>query len=179
MKADLYLLTNMQKKQKNFGQKLLVEVKITGKEPENMAEIVANKFKELGVEKDFMVVSFDLKLMEEVKKLIPDIKTGYIIPFQFGKFSNNNVDFFAIRRFFLLVNTLVEQAKSQNKSVYVWTINDPSLITKYLQSPANGIITDEPVQVRETKEKLEKNNFISGRINTRSNMIKFSNINTK
>ena len=31
---------NMQKKRKNFGQKLLVEVKITGKEPKNMAEIV-------------------------------------------------------------------------------------------------------------------------------------------
>ena len=58
---------------------------------------------------------------------------------------------FCYRRF-SFSNTLVEQAKSQNKSVYVWTINDPSLITKYLQSPANGIITDEPVQVRETKE---------------------------
>ena len=52
----------------------------------------------------------------------------------------------------------------RSNSVYVWTINDPSLITKYLQSPANGIITDEPVQVRETKEKLEKNNSYFDRV---------------
>ena len=90
---------NMQKKRKNFGQKLLVEVKITGKEPKNMAEIVANKFKELGVEKDFMVVSFDLKLMEEVKKLIPDIKTGYIIPLLLGDLPDTNVDFYALEDF--------------------------------------------------------------------------------
>ena len=53
----------MLKRQNNFGQKLLVEVKLHGKEPSNMANLVADKFKELGIEKDCMVVSFDLKLM--------------------------------------------------------------------------------------------------------------------
>ena len=108
-------------------------------------------------------MSLDLKIMEELESKAPQLETGYIIPFQFGKFSNNNVDFFAIEDF-SFSNSLVEQAKSQNKSVYVWTINEPSLITKYLQSPANGIITDEPVQVKETKEKLEKNNSYFDRV---------------
>ena len=157
MKADLYLLTNMQKKQKNFGQKLLVEVKITGKEPENMAEIVANKFKELGVEKDFMVVSFDLKLMEEVKKLIPDIKTGYIIPLLLGDLPDTNVDFYALEDF-SYNEKLAIQAKIKKKKLLIWTVNDIIKIRKYLRQPVDGIITDELEELKEEKRYLKENN---------------------
>lgn len=151
------------KRAKELNMKLVVELKPHGGEPNNYVDIFIEKVKELDIEKDYKYMSLDLKVMEELESKAPQLETGYIIPFQFGKFSNNNVDFFAIEDF-SFSNTLVEQAKSQNKSVYVWTINDPSLITKYLQSPANGIITDEPVQVKETKEKLEKNNSYFDRV---------------
>ena len=151
------------KRAKELNIKLVVELKPHGGEPNNYVDIFIEKVKELNIENNYKYMSLDLKIMEELESKAPQLETGYIIPFQFGKFSNNNVDFFAIEDF-SFSNTLVEQAKSQNKSVYVWTINDPSLITKYLQSPANGIITDEPVQVRETKEKLEKNNSYFDRV---------------
>ena len=151
------------KRAKELNIKLVVELKPHGGEPNNYVDIFIDKVKELDIENNYKYMSLDLKVMEELESKAPQLETGYIIPFQFGKFSNNNVDFFAIEDF-SFSNTLVEQAKSQNKSVYVWTINDPSLITKYLQSPANGIITDEPVQVRETKEKLEKNNSYFDRV---------------
>lgn len=151
------------KRAKELNIKLIVELKPHGGEPNNYVDIFIEKVKELDIENNYKYMSLDLKVMEELESKAPQLETGYIIPFQFGKFSNNNVDFFAIEDF-SFSNTLVEQAKSQNKSVYVWTINDPSLITKYLQSPANGIITDEPVQVRETKEKLEKNNSYFDRV---------------
>ena len=148
---------NMQKKRKNFGQKLLVEVKITGKEPENMAEIVANKFKELGVEKDFMVVSFDLKLMEEVKKLIPDIKTGYIIPLLLGDLPDTNVDFYALEDF-SYNEKLAIQAKIKKKKLLIWTVKDIIKIRKYLRQPVDGIITDELEELKEEKRYLKENN---------------------
>ena len=151
------------KRAKELNIKLVVELKPHGGEPNNYVDIFIEKVKELNIENNYKYMSLDLKVMEELESKAPQLETGYIIPFQFGKFSNNNVDFFAIEDF-SFSNTLVEQAKSQNKSVYVWTITDPSLITKYLQSPANGIITDEPVQVRETKEKLEKNNSYFDRV---------------
>ena len=151
------------KRAKELNIKLVVELKPHGGEPNNYVDIFIEKVKELNIENNYKYMSLDLKVMEELESKAPQLETGYIIPFQFGKFSNNNVDFFAIEDF-SFSNTLVEQAKSQNKSVYVWTINDPSLITKYLQSPANGIITDAPVQVRETKEKLEKNNSYFDRV---------------
>lgn len=151
------------KRAKELNIKLVVELKPHGGESNNYVDIFIEKVKELDIENNYKYMSLDLKVMEELESKAPQLETGYIIPFQFGKFSNNNVDFFAIEDF-SFSNTLVKQAKSQNKSVYVWTINDPSLITKYLQSPANGIITDEPVQVKETKEKLEKNNSYFDRV---------------
>ena len=151
------------KRAKELNMKLVVELKPHGGEPNNYVDIFLEKVKELDIEKNYKYMSLDLKIMEELESKAPQLETGYIIPFQFGKFSNNNVDFFAIEDF-SFSNSLVEQAKKQNKSVYVWTINEPSLITKYLQSPANGIITDEPTQVKETKEKLEKNNSYFDRV---------------
>ena len=120
------------KRAKELNIKLVVELKPHGGEPNNYVDIFIEKVKELDIENNYKYMSLDLKVMEELESKAPQLETGYIIPFQFGKFSNNNVDFFAIEDF-SFSNTLVEQAKSQNKSVYVWTINDPSLITKYLQ----------------------------------------------
>ena len=51
----------------------------------------------------------------------------------------------------------MEQARKENKQVFVWTINDSALITRYLQSPADGIITDEPELVKDEKDILENN----------------------
>ena len=147
----------MLKKQKNFGQKLLVEVKITGKEPKNMAEIVANKFKELGIEKDFMLVSFDLKLMEDVKKIVPELKTGYIIPLLLGDLPDTNVDFYAIEDF-SYNEKLTIQAKIKNKKLMIWTVNDIIKIRKYLRQPVDGIITDELQELKEEKKYLKENN---------------------
>ena len=143
--------------QNNFGQKLLVEVKMYGKEPSNMANIVADKFKELGIEKDFMVVSFDLKLMEEVKKILPELKTGYIMPLLLGDLPDTNVDFYALEDF-SYNEKLAIQAKIKKKKLLIWTVNDIIKIRKYLREPVDGIITDELEELKEEKRYLKENN---------------------
>ena len=147
----------MLKGQNNFGQKLLVEVKMYGKEPSNMANIVADKFKELGIEKDFMVVSFDLKLMEEVKKILPELKTGYIMPLLLGDLPDTNVDFYALEDF-SYNEKLAIQAKIKKKKLLIWTVNDIIKIRKYLREPVDGIITDELEELKEEKKYLKENN---------------------
>lgn len=147
----------MLKGQNNFGQKLLVEVKMYGKEPSNMANIVADKFKELGIEKDFMVVSFDLKLMEEVKKILPELKTGYIMPLLLGDLPDTNVDFYALEDFSYNEKIAI-QAKIKKKKLLIWTVNDIIKIRKYLRQPVDGIITDELEELKEEKKYLKENN---------------------
>ena len=141
---------------KELQMPLLVELKPHGAEPENYVDLFVQKMKELGVEKDYPTMSLDLSVMEKVEKKAPEIKTGYVIPIQFGSFENTSVDFFAIEDF-SYQEDLVTQAHEMKKELYVWTINDEEKLTAYLQRPIDGIITDEVAEAQRLKKNLKKN----------------------
>jgi len=136
-------------KAKELNMKLVIELKPHGAEPSNYIDILIGEIKRLKLE-NYKFMSLNSKVMEELETKVPNLETGYVIPLQFGNFHHSNVDFFVIEDFSYR-DRLVEQARKENKQVFVWTINDPALITKYLQSPADGIITDEPKIVKKIK----------------------------
>ena len=140
-------------KAKELNMNLVIELKPHGAEPSNYIDILIGEIKRLKLE-NYKFMSLNSKVMEELETKVPNIETGYVIPLQFGNFHHSNVDFFVIEDFSYR-DRLVEQARKENKQVFVWTINDPALITKYLQSPADGIITDKPEIVKEEKNILE------------------------
>ena len=142
-------------KAKVLNMNLVIELKPHGGEPSNYVDILIEEIKKLKLE-NYKFMSLNSNVMEELETKAPNLETGYVIPIQFGNFHQSNVDFFAIEDFSYR-DRLVEQARKQNKKVFVWTINDPALITKYLQSPADGIITDEPELVKEEKNILGNN----------------------
>ena len=142
-------------KAKELNMNLVIELKPHGAEPSNYIDILIGEIKRLKLE-NYKFMSLNSKVMEELETKVPNLETGYVIPLQFGNFHHSNVDFFVIEDFSYR-DRLVEQARKENKQVFVWTINDPALITKYLQSPADGIITDEPEIVKEEKDILENN----------------------
>lgn len=144
------------KRAKELKMKLLVELKPHGGEPTNYVDLFVQKMRELGVEKDYPAMSLDLSVMEKVEKKAPEIKTGYVISIQFGRFEKVSVDFFAIEDFSYQKN-LVTQAHEMKKELYVWTINDKQKLTKYLQQPIDGLITDELTEAQRLKKDLKEN----------------------
>ena len=140
-------------KAKELNMNLVIELKPHGAEPSNYIDILIGEIKRLKLE-NYKFMSLNSKVMEELETKLPNLETGYVIPLQFGNFHHSNVDFFVIEDFSYR-DRLVEQARKENKQVFVWTINNPALITKYLQSPADGIITDESELVKEEKDILE------------------------
>ena len=142
-------------KAKELNMKLVIELKPHGTEPSNYIDILINEIKRLKLE-NYKFMSLNPKVVEELETKAPNLETGYVIPLQFGNFHHSSVDFFVIEDFSYR-DRLVEQARKENKQVFVWTINDPALITKYLQSPADAIITDEPELVKDEKNILENN----------------------
>lgn len=142
-------------KAKELNMNLVIELKPHGAEPPNYIDILIDEVKRLKLE-NYKFMSLNSKVMEELETKVPTLETGYVIPLQFGNFHHSNVDFFVIEDFSYR-DRLVEQARKENKQVFVWTINNPALITKYLQSPADGIITDEPELVKDEKDILENN----------------------
>ena len=140
-------------KAKELNMNLVIELKPHGAEPPNYIDILIDEVKRLKLE-NYKFMSLNSKVIEKLETKVPNLETGYVIPLQFGNFHHSNVDFFVIEDFSYR-DHLVEQARKENKQVFVWTINNPALITKYLQSPADGIITDEPELVKEEKDILE------------------------
>lgn len=151
------------KRAKELNMKLLVELKPHGAEPENYVDLFVQKMRELGVEKDYPAMSLDLSVMEKVEKKAPEIKTGYVIPIQFGRFENDSVDFFAIEDF-SYQEDLVTQAHEMKKELYVWTINDKQKLMKYLQQPIDGLITDELTEAQRLKKDLKQNKSYFDRV---------------
>lgn len=144
------------KKAKEVNIKLLVEIKLHGGEPKNYSDLFISEMKRLGIEKEYPCMSLDLKVMDEIEKKSPEIKTGYVIPIQFGNFANDKVDFYVIEEF-SYNNSLAIKAQNKNKEVYVWTINDSARMLKYLETPINAIITDEIDDIKNKKREVEKN----------------------
>ena len=151
------------KRAKELKMKLLVELKPHGAEPKNYVDLFVQKMRDLGIEKDYPAMSLDLSVMEKVEKKAPEIKTGYVIPIQFGRFENDSVDFFAIEDF-SYQEELVTQAHEMKKELYVWTINDKQKLTKYLQQPFDGLITDELTEAQRLKKDLKQNKSYFDRV---------------
>ena len=131
--------------------KLLVELKPSGDEPENFAEMFVKKFRKLGVERKFKIMSLDLGLVRKIEKIAPEIETGFVIPLQFGDFDNSKIDFYVIEDFSYR-HDLALKAHRMHRKIFVWTPNTRSEISKYLQEPIDGIISDE----LETINEIEK-----------------------
>ena len=131
--------------------KLLVELKPSGDEPENFAEMFVNKFRKLGVERKFKTMSLDLNLMRKIEKIAPEIETGFVIPLQFGDFDDSKIDFYVIEDFSYR-RYLALKAHKKHRKIFVWTLNTRSEISKYLQEPIDGIISDELEKINEIEK---------------------------
>ena len=139
------------KKAEKLKIKLLVELKPSGDEPENFAEMFVNEVRKLGVERKFKTMSLDLNLMRKIEKIAPEIETGFVIPLQFGDFDDSRIDFYVIEDFSYR-RRLALKVHKKHRKIFVWTLNTRSEISKYLQEPIDGIISDELEKINEIEK---------------------------
>ncbi|MCY6369386.1 glycerophosphodiester phosphodiesterase [Clostridium ganghwense] len=103
-------------------------------------------------EKDFIsrcvVTSLDYKAIEEVERLEPRIKTGYIMFIALGNLEKLNVDFYSVEE--TNVNEkFVTNAHTIGREVHVWTINTTESMENILEYGVDNIITDNVKSLRE------------------------------
>lgn len=138
---------------KQLQMHLILELKPTGNEDSSYVIRFVNELKKSGMENQVKIMSLDLPTILAIEKLDPDLDTGYVIPIQFGKLPNEPVDFYAIEDFSYRPQ-LAEEVHQMNKKLFVWTINSPDKIRYYLQTPIDGLITDELKTTNQTKNEL-------------------------
>ncbi|ARJ50973.1 glycerophosphoryl diester phosphodiesterase membrane domain-containing protein [Staphylococcus lutrae] len=130
---------------------LLIELKPYGQEPANYVDILLEHLERLHVGQHAKLMSLDYDLISKVKTRTHSIPCGYIIPFQIGDLPKTNLDFYLIEDFSYSPE-LASQAHQMNKKLYVWTVNGEDDIVKYLNTPIDGIITDDPDIVNAQKQ---------------------------
>ena len=134
--------------------KLNIELKPKGKNDE-LVKKVSELIDKNNMDNDVMISSNNFDALQEMKRINPKLKVGYIVIAAFGDFQKLNVDFFCLDS--SLVNEKTVYAlHALGKKVDVFTINSKDLAEKMLYLGVDNIITDNVPMVRKAQEELEK-----------------------
>jgi glycerophosphoryl diester phosphodiesterase len=128
--------------------KLNIEIKNSQEEP-TIAAAVVDLIRSEDFIEECMVTSFSRETIEEVKRIAPEIMTGFIFGedypddvFQGGwevLSSNHQV----------VDSAFVARAKEGGKKVHVWTVDDRDLMLRLIGLGVDGIISNRPALLLE------------------------------
>jgi len=125
--------------------KLNIELKFNGHEKrlvESVIEIIRNH--EFGSQ--CVITSLNYNGLQEVKKLNPDLKTGFIIAKSIGNMFRVSTDFLSLAAG--IVNPdVIGAARNRNMKIHVWTVNRPARMSHFINLGVDNIITDYPARL--------------------------------
>ena len=128
--------------------RLNIEIKSNSRE-HGLTEKVIELIEEYDMVEECVITSSDLKILNSVKKLNHNIKTGYILSAAYGNYYQiNYVDIISINSNYLN-KSMVDTLHNNGKEIYAWTVNIPSRIKSLANMGVDNIITDDPVTARE------------------------------
>lgn len=136
---------------------LNIEVKVSGNDPD-IAQKVVDIIRSENFEKECMVTSFEKPVIEKVKHIAPDLVTGFIFD------EEHPPDIFAgswevvCCKRNIVDGEFVQKAKHSGKKLFVWTVNYPAEMRKFIDLGVDGIITDVPDILKEVLAKKNENN---------------------
>jgi glycerophosphoryl diester phosphodiesterase len=115
-------------------------------EPKTFAKLVRDVLK--NTETDFLIQSFDVRILKEIHYLDKEIKIGLLSENKNSPEENiKNLGFnpFTYNPYFELVNeAMISELHLQNIQIWPWTVNEISDIKNLISMGVDGIITDYP-----------------------------------
>lgn len=126
---------------------IIIDVKIADDEPIYASEI-ARLVDKYDIEDLVSVQSFNQDFLQLMREQNEEINLGQILYLFAGNLSQMDVDFYTVRET-MLTKRFVNHAKSENRDIWVWTVNNQQNIKKVLSYDIDGIITDYPERVQQ------------------------------
>ena len=145
--------------------KLLIELKASGGEKEQLVDTVIQTIRDNHYENDCIIMSLDYELVSMVKEKYSSLTVGYCLFGNIGDLSTEslldlNVDFLVIEEGVVSQN-FTAKCRQAWLPVFVWTVDDENRMEKYLEMGINGIITDKPYLAKEKIDEFNENEGIS------------------
>ncbi len=142
---------------------LNIELKLNG-HSQDLETKVVNLIEQYGFERQCVLTSANYESLVNVKKLNPDLKTGYIMSVVVGNFYDKEyIDFFSMKSSFV-TQRVVKEAHSRGKEIHAWTVNTKNEMFRLKNMGVDNIITDKPVKAREVLYSKVANLTIQGLI---------------
>lgn len=130
--------------------KVLIELKYYGHD-EKLEERVAQIVDDLEMADQVAVMSLKYPAVQKMQALRPDWRTGVLAATAVGNLAGLDGDFIAVSTS-TAGPRLAASLDDAGKDLYVWTVNDPLEMSRYISMGADGLITDEPAMVRKVLE---------------------------
>jgi len=126
--------------------KLNIELKYNRPDPA-LAEKVVRIIREKSFTAECLVSSLDYQALVAVKRMAPEIKTGFIVSYSIGKLDRTETDALSVNAAQATAD-LVKRSHRFKKEVHVWTVNDLHNALSMIEIGVDNIITDRPKALR-------------------------------
>jgi glycerophosphoryl diester phosphodiesterase len=146
-----------------LGSPQLLEIKLHGGEsPDLLPRLLAvlDKYK---VAPFYTYHSISRQVVEDLKRLRPELVVGFIIPINFGGVPRVNADFLVVEQQ-SYDDDFRNEAWGKGYKVIVWTVDDQQAMRNYMNDNVNGLITDRPDLGAAARDAIENEEGLSGRL---------------
>jgi glycerophosphoryl diester phosphodiesterase len=141
----------------------LLEIKLHGGETPDLVPRLLALLDRAGVTEHYTYHSLSREVVEELKRLRPQLVVGFIVPVNFGGVPDVNADFIVIEQQ-SYSSRFVRQAWADGYSVIVWTVDDEQQMRDYMDAAVDGIITDRPDLAVTERTDIAEDKGLAGRL---------------
>ncbi|MGE7839951.1 glycerophosphoryl diester phosphodiesterase membrane domain-containing protein [Lysinibacillus sp. NPDC093712] len=149
---------------------LLIELKVHGKEREDLLPRLVEKLRAYKVLDTYYVQSSDSQLMTQLKILTPNLRVGIVYALNIGPIDDLNVDFIALEESWVNED-LITELKAQHMDLFVWTLNKDRSLQEFIEKNVSGVITDHPDVALEIRSKQNEQQYFLQRILNRLSFV--------
>lgn len=126
--------------------KLYIEIKPAPETPELVRRVVETLQAETAVD-GTIIASLNRAILDEVHDLEPGLRRAQLVHTSIGRLDRRSYDILAMRAAIVTPNDVVT-AKRLGYELHVWTVNDPALMSRFIDMGVDNIITDRPDVLR-------------------------------
>jgi len=141
----------------------LLEIKLHGGETPDLVPRLLAVLDKAGVTDWYTYHTLSRPIVDELKRVRPELVVGFIMPINFGGVPKVKADFLVIEQQ-SYSSRFIHQAWAAGFNVIVWTVNDEQQMRQYINAAADGIITDRSDLGVQARNDIADDKGLTGRL---------------